>query len=214
MHMRRTRQFVAASLVNALVVPVFAQNEPLPNSRPFWDWAFEVAGTDDVEKVFEELPAAREAPPEWSVSCGRDALTGASRGCTFRSPPYLEVGQSQPGDVAAVVVDCSMRVSVSTTSRALPTRFSVPSQTGKGYEYSLRSAPQAFRDLLPLTLGGEEAAARFAMAEVGWLFTAEDSTWAGETFAFEVDGGAVFRLPLGGPDRERVDEFLSGDHCR
>ena len=195
--MRKVRRFAAASVVIALVVPAFAQNEPLPNSRPFWDWAFEIAGTDDVEKVFDELPAAREVPPEWSVRCGRDALTGASTGCTFRSPPYIEVGQPQPGEVAAVVVDCSIRVSVSTTSKARPTRFSVPSQTGTGYEYSLRSAPSAIRDLLPLTLGGEEAAARFAMAEVGWLFTAEDSTWAGETFAFEVDGGGgCFGYPL------------------
>ena len=191
---------IAVALALASTLVSAAQDPQLPNSRKLSAWAAESGVSDELENA-----------DRWTPVCGRDALTGANTGCLLHSPTYIEAGLPEPGQLGDVAVDCDIRVFAQAASGARATRYVVPSRTGDGYGVPLR--PGDSGDLLRRIVGGEEAAVRVALAEFGYLFTAENSAWAGETFAFEVEGGIVFRLPLGDSDRERVDRFLRGPHC-
>lgn len=157
---------------------------------------------------------------EWTVTCGRDELTGRSTGCVLHSPAYLVVGSSQPAPgLGNVGVDCEGRVFAKAGSGAKATRYVVPSVTGNDYRFSpwrLRTVGSGLGDWLSRQSAdlAAQIAVNRALADDGWLFTADNTAWAGETFAFEVEGGSVFRLPLSNVDRERVDAFLAGPRCR
>ena len=191
---------MAVTLALALTLAGTAQDSQLPNSRRLSAWAAENEASGEFVNA-----------DSWTTVCGRDALTGANTGCLLHSPPYIEAGLPEPGALGGVAVDCNSRVFAQAASGARTTRYVVPSRTGDGYGIPLQ--PGTGGDLLRQFVGGEEAAVRVALAEFGYLFTAENSAWAGETFAFEVEGGTVFRLPLGDGDRKHVDKFLRGQHC-
>ena len=106
-----------------------------------------------------------------------------------------------------MAVDCDQRVFARDSLGARPTRYMVPSRTGDGYGRALRPDDDPY--LLRRAVGGAEAAVRIALAEVGYLFTADNTAWSGETFAFQVEGGAVFRLPLRPADEQWVNGFLA-----
>lgn len=201
---------LSRQLTLLLAVALLAGTASAQDSLTLRAWAAE-------RGVSDEFPAASF---EWTATCGRDELTGRSTGCVLHSPAYLVVGSSQPAPgLGNVRVDCEGRVFAKAGSGAKATRYVVPSVTGNDYRFSpwrLRSVGSGLGDWL--SRQSEDLAAQIAvnrtLADNGWLFTADDTAWAGETFAFEVEGGYVFRLPLSNVDRERVDAFLAGPRCR
>lgn len=200
--------FVAVLLAGG--IPLHPQD--LPDSLTLRAWATAQGAADEFSSESYE----------WTPVCSRDALTGRQGGCMLHSPAYLEVGlDADPGRLGGVALDCNGRVFAQAASGARTMRYVAPSITGNDYglppwRTGSLSSVRALEGWLSRQSADHAAAVAEsrALADAGYLFTADDSKWAGEIFAFEVEGGAIFRLPLARTDRDRVDAFLAGPYCR
>ena len=183
--------------------------------------AWQVAGQGQALPASKPLHAFPDAAAEWpglseswKADCGTDRLTGASTRCSLEAPPYLPVGHELESGSAVglsmVVTHCDGRVFGRSTN-GLVKRYFVPSVTGESYSWPLRHGPMA--ELLRLQVGDVETNVRLRLATVGYLFTATNTAWAEQVFAFEDSAGDVYRLPFTEDDRAQVKAFMAGPLC-